>query len=158
MTDIRIAVASFVFSARFEQEAAPLTCARFESILPSRQRIIHVRWSGEACWIPLGQLDFGIDHENATSYPAPGQVLLYPGGVSETEILIAYGAVRQQGGPAGGQPFSNDCRRRRAAPRPRRADPVARRAGYRVRPHLTRGMRSFSLRGCRKRRTLRATL
>src|SRR5712691_8240492 len=94
MTDIRIAVASFVFSARFEQEAAPLTCARFESILPSRQRIIHVRWSGEACWIPLGQLDFGIGHENATSYPAPGQVLLYPGGVSETEILIAYGAVR----------------------------------------------------------------
>src|SRR6266567_3452588 len=94
MTDIRITAASFVFTARFEQEAAPLTCARFESLLPFRERIIHVRWSGEACWIPLGQLDFGIGHENATSYPAPGQVLLYPGGVSETEILIAYGAVR----------------------------------------------------------------
>src|SRR5437588_11662936 len=94
MTDIRITAASFVFSARFENEAAPLTCARFESLLPYRQRIIHVRWSGEACWIPLGQFDFGIGHENATSYPAPGQVLLYPGGVSETEILIAYGAVR----------------------------------------------------------------
>src|SRR6185437_5111817 len=25
---------------------------------------------------------------------APGQILLYPGGVSETEILLAYGAVR----------------------------------------------------------------
>jgi len=94
MTDIRITAASFVFAAQFERAAAPLTCARFESLLPYRQRIIHVRWSGEACWIPLGQLDFGIDHENATSYPAPGQVLLYPGGVSETEILIAYGAVR----------------------------------------------------------------
>ena len=94
MTDIRITAGSFVFTGRFERAAAPLTCARFESLLPYRQRIIHVRWSGEACWIPLGQLDFGIDHENATSYPAPGQVLLYPGGVSETEILIAYGAVR----------------------------------------------------------------
>ncbi len=94
MTDIRITAASFVFAARFERVAAPRTCARFLSLLPYRQRIIHVRWSGEACWIPLGELDFGIGHENATSYPAPGHVLLYPGGVSETEILIAYGAVR----------------------------------------------------------------
>ena len=31
--------------------------------------------------------------ENHTSYPAPGQVILYPGGISETEILIAYGGV-----------------------------------------------------------------
>jgi hypothetical protein len=62
-------------------------------MLPYRERIIHVRWSGEACWIPLGSLDLDLGHENATSYPAPGQILLYPGGVSETEILIAYGAV-----------------------------------------------------------------
>ena len=94
MTDIRITAASYVFAARFEHEAAPLTCAEFAAMLPCRQRIIHVRWSGEACWIPLGGLSLGIGYENATSYPAPGQILLYPGGVSETEILIAYGAVR----------------------------------------------------------------
>ncbi len=57
------------------------------------QKIIHVRWSGEACWIPLGELDLGLRHENATTYPAPGQILLYPGGPSETEFLIAYGSV-----------------------------------------------------------------
>ena len=94
MADVRIRAGGLEFAAQFERTAAPLTCARFESLLPYRQHIIHVRWSGEACWIPLGQLDFGIGYENATSYPAPGQVLLYPGGVSETEILIAYGAVR----------------------------------------------------------------
>jgi hypothetical protein len=33
-------------------------------------------------------------YENATSYPAPGQVIVYPGGVSETEILLAYGPTR----------------------------------------------------------------
>ena len=54
--------------------------------------MIHVRWSGESTWIPLGDFDFGIGFENATSYPAPGQVLLYPGGYSETEILFPYGA------------------------------------------------------------------
>jgi hypothetical protein len=94
MTDIRITAADFVFTARFEHDAAPLTCAEFTAMLPLRQRIIHVRWSGEACWIPLGALTLGIGYENATSYPTPGQILLYPGGVSETEILIGYGAVR----------------------------------------------------------------
>lgn len=63
-------------------------------MLPYRRRLIHVRWSGEACWIPLGDLDLGLGYENATSYPAPGQFLLYPGGISETEILLAYGSVR----------------------------------------------------------------
>jgi Protein of unknown function (DUF3830) len=94
MTDLRITAGPFVFVARFERAAAPKTCERFAAMLPYRERIIHVRWSGEACWIPLGELDFGVGHENATSYPAPGQMLLYPGGISETEILLAYGAVR----------------------------------------------------------------
>ena len=61
--------------------------------LPFR-RDVHVRWSGEACWIPLGDLDLGVPYENHTSYPAPGQIILYPGGISETEILLAYGGVR----------------------------------------------------------------
>jgi hypothetical protein len=94
MTDLSIRAGSFVFGARFERTAAPQTCARFENLLPYRERLIHVRWSGEACWIPLGALDLGLGYENATSYPAPGQIILHPGGVSETEILIAYGAVR----------------------------------------------------------------
>ena len=63
-------------------------------MLPYRERIIHVRWSGEACWIPLGDLDLGLGYENQTSYPAPGEIILYPGGISETEILLAYGGVR----------------------------------------------------------------
>lgn len=90
MDTIRITAGAYSFTARFEP-AAPLTAARFRALLPYHQRIIHVRWSGEACWIPLGDLDTGLGAENATSYPAPGQILLYPGGISETEILIAYG-------------------------------------------------------------------
>lgn len=45
-------------------------------------------------WIPLGDMDFSVGYEDATSYPAPGQILLYPKGRSETEILIAYGCVQ----------------------------------------------------------------
>src|SRR3982075_210305 len=61
--------------------------------MPFESHAVHVRWSGEGVWMPLGALDFGVSYENHTSYPAPGQVILYPGGISETEILLAYGAV-----------------------------------------------------------------
>ncbi|MDO9503190.1 DUF3830 family protein [Falsiroseomonas sp.] len=91
MADIEIEIAGEIFQARFEDAEAPKTCARFRELLPFSDRIIHVRWSGEGCWIPMGDRDLGIGHENATSHPAPGHVIVYPGGVSETEILIAYG-------------------------------------------------------------------
>lgn len=94
MSTLRIQAGPYEFEAIVEEALAPRTCAKFLSLLPYRQKIIHVRWSGEACWIPLGDLDLGLTHENHTSFPAPGQILLYPGGISETEILLAYGGVR----------------------------------------------------------------
>ena len=93
MDKLKITAGKFTFGARFETAAAPKTVAKFRSLLPYKERIIHVRWSGEGCWIPLGDLDLGLGYENHTSYPAPGQIILYPGGISETEILVAYGAV-----------------------------------------------------------------
>jgi len=93
MDALRITAGPFTFGARFETELAPKTCAQFRTLLPYVQRVIHVRWSGEAVWIPLGDTDLGIVAENQTSYPAPGQMILYPGGISETEILLAYGGV-----------------------------------------------------------------
>ena len=91
MADVRITAGPYEFQARWEREKSPNSCEAFEGLLPYRQRIIHVRWSGEACWIPLGDLDFGVGFEDATSYPAPGEILLYPGSYSETEILLPYG-------------------------------------------------------------------
>jgi hypothetical protein len=93
MAALRIVAGPFVFSAEFERGAAPRTVGRFESLLPYRSRLVHARWSGEACWIPLGDLDLGLGYENATSYPRPGELLFHPGGISETEILFPYGAV-----------------------------------------------------------------
>ncbi|HVS48803.1 MAG TPA: DUF3830 family protein [Candidatus Dormibacteraeota bacterium] len=93
MSNIEIRVAGIGFLARLETELAPKSCARFKSMLPLKTRIIHARWSGEACWIPFGELNLDIGYENHTSHPAPGQVLLYPGGISETEILFPYGAT-----------------------------------------------------------------
>jgi hypothetical protein len=93
MTDLRITAGPFTFQARFETALAPKTCEIFRRLLPYEQKVIHVRWSGEAVWIPLGETNLGVPAENQTSFPAPGHVLLYPGGISETEILLAYGGV-----------------------------------------------------------------
>ncbi len=93
MNSLRITAGPFTFDARLEDELAPKTTAAFRSRLPFVGKIVHVRWSGEAVWVPLGDLDFGVGYENHTSFPAPGQILLYPGGISETEILLAYGGV-----------------------------------------------------------------
>lgn len=94
MSDLDITIGSYSFQARFERASAPQTCAAFEAALPFVSKVVHVRWSGEAVWMPLGDLDFGVGFEDATSHPAPGQIILYPGGISETEILLAYGPVR----------------------------------------------------------------
>ena len=93
MTILHIKAGPYDFEAQTEDALAPKTCAKFMTLLPYRQQIIHVRWSGEGCWIPLGEFDFGLGYENPTSHPAPGEIILYPGGISETEILLAYGAV-----------------------------------------------------------------
>jgi hypothetical protein len=90
---LHIAVSGFELDARLEEEAAPKTVAAFRRLLPLESRIIHVRWSGEGGWIPWGDLDLGLGPENATCYPNPGELVIYPGGVSEAELLLAYGYV-----------------------------------------------------------------
>lgn len=93
MSTLKITAGPYSFDAKFETEAAPKTCEAFRARLPYEGQIVHVRWSGEGVWIPLGDYDFGLGYENHTSHPAPGHFILYPGGISETEILLAYGGV-----------------------------------------------------------------
>lgn len=94
MTMLRITAGPYTFTARMEEEDAPETCAAFSNLLPYRQKLIHARWSGEACWIPLGDFQLGVGYENHTSHPSRGDILFYPGGISETEILFPYGSAR----------------------------------------------------------------
>ncbi|MCP4875639.1 MAG: DUF3830 family protein [Gammaproteobacteria bacterium] len=90
---MKITIAEHSFDAVFEEDKSPASCAAFQAAMPFASQIVHVRWSGEGVWIPLGDMDFALGYEDATAYPAPGQILLYPKGKSETEILIAYGSV-----------------------------------------------------------------
>jgi hypothetical protein len=87
---LKITVGDLTFIAAFV-EGAPKTGAAFREILPFRQKLIQARWSGESGWVPLGDFELGVGIENATCYPSPGEILFYPGGYSETEILFPYG-------------------------------------------------------------------
>jgi hypothetical protein len=105
---LEILVADLRFAARLEEDAAPASVAALRLLLPLDSQIIHARWSGEAAWIPFGELDVGVGPENATCYPSPGELLLYPGGVSETEILFPYGhtAFKSKAGMLAGNHFA----------------------------------------------------
>jgi uncharacterized protein DUF3830 len=81
------------FVAELQEKNAPKTCAAFRKLLPYKQKLVHCRWSGEGCWIPLGDFKLDVGWENHTSHPAPGEILWYPGGYSETELIFAYGDV-----------------------------------------------------------------
>jgi len=88
---IEITAAGLKFVARLETELAPRSSKAFRAMLPLNTKIIQARWSGESGWIPFGDLALDVGYENHTSYPAPGHLLMYPGGISETEILFPYG-------------------------------------------------------------------
>ena len=88
---LRITVGPYTFAAQLETDRSPATCQAFKSLLPFRQKIVHARWSGEAGFVPLGDFDLGVSFEDPTSHPSPGEILFYPGGLSECEILVPYG-------------------------------------------------------------------
>ena len=91
MTRILITAGGMKFVAETNLDA-PKTAAAFLGLLPYRQKLIHVRWSGEAVWIPLGEFQLGVGFENHTVHPSRGDILFYPGGYSETELIWAYGS------------------------------------------------------------------
>lgn len=90
---VAITTGKFHFLAQFESNA-PKTAAWLTAKMPLRHKLIHVRWSGEAVWMPFGDgAAPDLPFENHTSHPSAGQILVYPGGYSETEILFCYGGT-----------------------------------------------------------------
>ena len=95
MQKVRIKSGEYEFVGVLLEDEAPKTCEVFKSMLPIKSQFIHVRWSGEGIWIPYGDLRTGLDYENHISHPAIGEMLLYPGGISEMEIILSYGRCRK---------------------------------------------------------------
>ena len=91
MADLTIRVGELAFEADWE-DGAPRTREALRTWLPIRSKLIHCKWSGESTWIPFGEERPDVGFENHTSHPAPGDLLIYTGEISECEILFPYGA------------------------------------------------------------------
>ena len=90
MGTLQITVGDLECRARWEPPA-PRTIEAIRRMLPIESKLIHCRWTGESTWIPFGDFRPGLEYENHTSHPAPGQLAIYPGGISECEIFFPYG-------------------------------------------------------------------
>jgi hypothetical protein len=90
---LRIVIGGIPFVAELLEEEAPRTCEAFLAALPIEGRVIQARWSGEAVWFPMDDLGIDVEQENATCHPSRGDLLYYPGGESEREMLIPYGSA-----------------------------------------------------------------
>ena len=106
---MQVTIGREIFSASLRRDLAPQSCRCLERLLPLCGELIHARWSGEACWSPLAAVwpeGLLLPRENATARPEPGELLLFAGGTSEPELLLAYGAVRfaSGAGPLEGNP------------------------------------------------------
>ena len=89
---LRLEIGGIEFRARLLEEA-PRTCEAILAALPIEDEVIQARWSGEAAWLPMDPWGIDVPLENHTSHPSRGDILYYPGGVSEREMLITYGSA-----------------------------------------------------------------
>lgn len=80
------------FTGELHEDAAPESVAALREMTTLDSELIHVRWSGNAVWIEIDDVDLpDLPRENHTVYPSRGDVLLYPGYRNVQEILIACG-------------------------------------------------------------------
>jgi hypothetical protein len=93
MTNIVLRIRDARFEARLLEAEAPKTCAAFLTHLPIEGKVIHARWSGESVWFPMDAVGIEVPAENQTCHPSRGDLLYYPGGLSEKELLIPYGSA-----------------------------------------------------------------
>ena len=149
MSDLRITAGPLQFGADWV-EAAPKTCAAFKALLPFRNKIIHVRWSGESAWIPLGDMETNLDFENHTSHPAPGRDPALPRRLQRDRdpLPVRRHVLREHRRPARRQPFPDRHGGRRPAARARPPRVVGRCAGRGVTPRHEPSTSTASSRSC----------
>ncbi len=95
MKHIKITSGEYEFIARLEEEKSPESCKWLLSMLPWTDSMVHVSWSGHACFFRLQDRAHGIPYENPLRFPSKGEVLLYPGNIPNLqmggELYFAWG-------------------------------------------------------------------
>lgn len=95
MKKIKLTSNKFTFIARLEEEKNPETCKWLLGKLPWTVEMIHVSWSGNACFAPIGEQAFDVPYENPIRIPSKGEIIIYPGNIRHLqyggEFFMAWG-------------------------------------------------------------------
>ena len=77
MSKLKVIAGPYTFEARLERDLAPKTCESFLARLPFVSQVVHVRWSGEGVWMPLGDETVAfaeaLQAEGVSVRPFPGE-------------------------------------------------------------------------------------
>ena len=93
MTTLSITAGPYTFRARLEEERAPKTCETFSKLLPFEQKVIHVRWSGESTWIPLGDSTSALASRTTPAIPRPARSSSTPAATARRRSCCPTGAA-----------------------------------------------------------------
>ena len=131
---LEITAGGFSFTARFEEDAAPETVAASAACSRSTRRSSTSAGRARAGGSRWATSTSASGRRTPRSYPSPGELIFYPGGVSETELLLAYGyvAFASKAGALAGNHFATIVSGQREPARARPADALGRRPGHLV--------------------------
>ncbi len=92
MKKILMRSGQYEFIAVLEEEKSPKTCEWLLNKLPWTVDMIHVSWSGEACFARLLDQAWGLPYESVLRIVHPGQIIVYPGGKPDLQMsgIILY--------------------------------------------------------------------
>ena len=93
MTGLNITAGPFKFQARFETGLAPKTCEIFQRLLPYQQRVIHVRWSGEAVGFRWARPTWACRRKTRPATRRPARCSSIPAASAKPKSCSAYGGV-----------------------------------------------------------------
>ena len=93
MATLRITAGPYTFKARWEEKDAPKTVAAVRRMLPLRSKLVHVPLERRVHLGPDGREAprRGLREPHQSSR-ARARSSIYPGGISEMEILFPYGS------------------------------------------------------------------
>ena len=86
MKKIRLTSKEIVFIARLEEEKSPETAKWLFGLLPWQLTMIHVSWSGSACFAQLEELAYSVKPENPIRIPSKGEIIIYPGNIPTLQM------------------------------------------------------------------------
>src|SRR5271156_6932068 len=91
MMSLKVTITGMPSDAHFEEKASK-TCAAFKERLPIESSIVHVPAAAKRCGFRLAIMISALASKTIEAIRRRDRSP-YPGGIGETEILLAYGGV-----------------------------------------------------------------